>query len=114
METNLENLKALVVAHRRERKRGQYPAVVWASVAELRKQHTAEEISRATGIHSTHIYRKLSRKRQGVFQEIKLAPPPTISKTVSVDLRRSDGTELRLRIEATREELSSLFAEFLR
>jgi len=114
METNLEDLKTLVVAHRRERKRGQYPASVWTSVAELRKQHTAEEISRATGIHSTHIYRKLSRRRRGVFHEIKLSPPQAASKTVSVDLRRRDGAELRLQIEATREELSALFAEFLR
>ena len=114
METNLENLKALVVAHRRERKRGQYPASVWASVAELRKQHTAEEISHATGIHSTHIYRKLNRRRRGVFHEIKLSPLQAASKTVSVDLRRRDGAELRVQIEATREELSAIFAEFLR
>ena len=114
METNLENLKALVVAHRGERKRGRYPASVWASVAELRKQHTAEEISRATGIHSTHIYRKLSRRGREVFHEIKLSPPPATLKTVSVDLRRRDGAELRVQIEATREELSAIFAEFLR
>lgn len=114
MESNLENLKALVVAHRREKKRGQYPTAVWASVAELRREHSVEEISRATGISSTHIYRKLSRKVRGVFREVALSAPVAVAKMISVDLRRSDGAELRLRIEATREELSSLFAEFLR
>jgi len=114
METNLENLKALVAEHRRGKKRGQYPAVVWASIAELRKRHTAEEISQATGIHQTHIYRKMSRGRRPMFREVTISAPPPVTKSVALELRRGDGAELRLRIEVNREELSALFSEFLR
>lgn len=118
METNLENLIALVSDHRREKRRGQYPTTVWESVSALRKQHTVGEISRATGIHTTLIYRRTStrlpKKDKALFREVKLVPPPTLSKSVAVELRRADGAELRFRIEATRQELSGLFAEFLR
>lgn len=114
METNLENLKALVTEHRRGKKRGQYPAVVWASIAELRKRHSAEEISLATGIHRAHICRKISQGRRPMFREVTLFTPPTVSKSVALEFRRGDGAELRLRMEVSREELSTLFSEFLR
>lgn len=114
METNLENLTALVTEHRGGKKRGRYPAVVWASIAELKKRHTPEEISQATGIHQTHIYRKMSRGRRPVFREVKLSPPPMTTKSIALELRRGDGAELRLRIDVNREELSTLFSEFLR
>ena len=114
METNLENLAALVTEHRRGKKRGQYPSVVWSAIAELRKHHTAEEISQATGIHQTHIYRKMSHKRRPAFREIRLSPPPVATKSIALELRRGDGAELRLRIDVDREELSTLFSEFLR
>lgn len=114
METNLENLAALVTEHRRGKKRGQYPAVVWSAIGELRKQHTAEEISRVTGIHQTHIYRKMRQKRRAVFREVKFSAPAIATKSIALELRRGDGAELRLRIDVNREELSTLFSEFLR
>jgi hypothetical protein len=114
METNLQNLTALVADHRREKKRGQYPTAVWHSVSVLRKQHTVDEIAKATGITPTQIYRRTSPKRGTRFQEITLVSPPALAKSVAVELRRADGAELRLRIEATSQELSGLFLEFLR
>ena len=114
METNLENLSALVTGHRQTKRRGRYPAAVWGAIAALRKDHTVEEISQATGIHQTHIYRKMSGVRRPVFREVTLCPPPPVTKSVALEFRRGDGAELRLRIEVNREELSTLFSEFLR
>lgn len=113
METNLDNLTTLVTEHRREKKRGKYPAEVWALIAELRKRHSVEEISRSTGIAASCIFRKTSEKRREVFREVKLVSPP-LTKAVSVEVRRNDGAELRVCIEASRQEVSTLFAEFLR
>jgi hypothetical protein len=116
MEQNLENLTELLTEHRRGGKRGPYPSVVWPAIAGLRKEHTVEEISRATGINSIHIYRKTGRRRRAQFREIKIAPPPTsvALKSVAIELRRGDGAEMRLRLEAKREELSTIVSEFLR
>lgn len=119
METNLENLKTLVTEHRSGAKVSKkYPEKVWALVAELRKRHTIDEISRATGIGATHICHMTGpkKKRKPVFREVKLvaSPPPAITKLLALELRRGDGAELRLRLEASREELSNLFSEFLR
>lgn len=117
MENNLENLSAVVSEHRQGKKRGQYPSLIWASITELRKQHTVEEISKATGINAIHIYRKTSRRRRVQFREVKLVPPPStqpVSRPVVIELRREDGAELRLRTEVRRDELSTIFAEFLR
>jgi hypothetical protein len=115
MATNLENLTALVSEHRRENGRGQYPVTVWESVSALRKQHTVEEISLATGIHATLIYKQTSTKRpKAMFREVKLVPPATVLKPVVVELRRGDGAELRFKIEASTQELSGFFLEFLR
>ena len=116
METNLENLSSLVAAHRQGKKRGQYPTAVWESVSALRKTHTVEEIARASGIHVTQIYKKTSGKsgkRRPLFREVRLAAPTVTAKPVVVELRRSDGAELRLRCDANREELSGLFSSFL-
>ena len=114
MQTNLENLTALVAEHRREKKRGPYSNVVWDSVGALRKQHTVDEIAKATGITTAQIYRKTSQKRRAIFQEVKLVAPRAATKSVAVEVRRADGVELRFRIEATAQELSGLFTEFLR
>jgi hypothetical protein len=118
METNLENLKALVTEHRQGKRRGQYPAKIWESALELRKQHTVEEISRSTGLHRTLIYKRTSKneskRTKAVFREVQIALAPNLAKSVAVELRRVDGAELRVRIEATSSELSSLFMEFLR
>jgi hypothetical protein len=114
MQTNLQNLTALVAEHRREKKRGQYPTVVWDSVSALRKEHTVDEIARATGIAITQIYRKTGRKRRAIFQEVKLVAPRAATKSVVVEVRRVDGVEVRFRIEATAQELSGIFTEFLR
>ena len=122
METDLENLSSLVAEHRRVHGRGQYPATVWDGVSVLRKQHTVEEISKAIGINAITIYRKTSRRRRRpLFREVKLSPPPMplqrvplSAKPVVVEMRRGDGTALRIRIEASSQELSGLVSEFLR
>jgi len=118
METNLENLRTLVSNHRRENGRAQYPATVWESISALRKERTVEEISRVTGIDATLIYKRTGTRRpkntKPLFREVKLVPTPILSKSVAVEMRRVDGAELRFRIEATPQELSNLFAEFLR
>lgn len=114
MDQSLGNLTAMVTEHRRGKKRGQYPAVVWSTIGELRKHHTAEEISRATGIHQADICRKLRQGQRPVFREIKLSPPVVATKSITVELRRGDGAELRVRMDIDHEELSALFSEFLR
>ena len=115
MGTSLENLANLVADHRRVKKRGKYPSSVWDSVSALRARHSVEEIAKATGITRAQIYRQIKSKRAR-FQEVKLiAPPAPISaKAVGVELRRSDGAELRFRVEASAQELSTLLVEFLR
>jgi transposase-like protein len=124
MDTNLVKLTAQVSEHKRGKRRVQYPATVWDSISSLRSQHTVAEISQATGINSTTIYRrtlrpaaKAAKAAKTLFREVQLAPPsppPKSTKLVTVELRRCDGAELRLRIEATSEELGGLFGEFLR
>jgi hypothetical protein len=115
METSLENLKALVTAHRQQHKKKQYPETVWTLVTELRKRHTAKEISQATGLHETQIYKVRRASQRGVFREVKVVTPPLATvKQVSVELRRSDGAELRLRLEISGEELSNFVSGFLR
>lgn len=115
MEANLENLATVVTEYRRGRSRGPYPETVWAMVSKLREKHTVEEIAEASGINATHVSRRTSRRRRGVFREVKVvSPQPVAVKTVAVEVRRVDGAELRLRLEVNREELSHLFSEFLR
>lgn len=114
METNLENLTALVAEHRQGKKRGRYPEVVWTAISSLRKTHTVEEISKSSGIAETQIYRRISGRRRSLFREVKLSPPTPATKPIIIELRRSDGAELKLRIEAGRDELSGLVTSFLR
>jgi hypothetical protein len=119
METNLENLAALVSTHRRENKRRQYPATVWEAISVLRKDHTVNEISVATGINVTQIYKQTGKCRaKPLFREVKLVSPAAVVATavikpIVVELRRGDGAELRLKMELSQRELSNLFAEFL-
>jgi len=114
METDLENLSALVAEHRQSKKRGRYPATVWESIARLRKDHAVPEIARTSGINATEIYRRTSTRRHSLFREVKITPQPATSKPVVMELRRADGAELRFRCDASREELSEIFASFLR
>ncbi|GEM_PF-4840974 len=113
MDTNLENLSALVAEHRRDKKRGKFPPAVWESVIALRKSHTVGEIARTSGLDATQIYRCTGERRRSFFREVKVIAPPSTVKPVVMELRRSDGAELRLRLEANREELSAIFVSFL-
>jgi transposase-like protein len=119
METNLENLASLVSEHRRENNRSRYPATVWEKILVLRKDHTVAELSRATGINVTQIYKQTGKRRsKPLFREVKLVAPAAVVtaavvKAIVVELRRGDGAELRLKIELSARELSNLFAEFL-
>ena len=114
METNLENLSALVAEHRQSKKRGRYPTTVWESIARLRKDHAVPEIARTSGINASEIYRRTSAKRGSLFREVRITPPLSASKPVVMELRRADGAELRFRCDASREELSEIFTSFLR
>lgn len=113
METDLENLSVLVAEHRRNKKRGKFPIAIWESVIAVRKSHTVGEIARTSGLDATQIYRCTGESRRSLFREVKVIPPTLTVKPVVMELRRSDGAELRLRCDANREELSAIFVSFL-
>jgi hypothetical protein len=115
METNLESIAAVVSEHRQGKKPARYPKAVWDAIGQLRKVHSVSEISKATGLGTTWIYRKTEgRRKKASFQEVKLPALPPTRIPVSFEVRRGDGSELRFRCDLSGQELFGFVSQVLK
>lgn len=96
----IESVSAAVVEWRKSR--GQrLPVELWQRLGDLRRSHSVSEIAKATGISSPYLQKKFG-KRRGGFVEV-VAPAVQRPSLVHaggitlVEVRRLDGTEIRVR-----------------
>jgi len=74
---------------------------LWQQISVLKRDHSITELSRATGISSQYLHKRLG-KRRGGFVEVKMAVPQAGEVASSfqpgmMEIKRPDGTEIRVR-----------------
>jgi hypothetical protein len=96
-------LESVSSAIRRHRESGgkRIPTLLWQQVVALKSEHSLSKLSEATGFSVEYLRKKLS-KRRASFVEVKMPEPISIppSEPVLVELRRPDGTEIRVRLSS--------------
>jgi hypothetical protein len=68
------------------------------------REYSLNEISKATGISSQYLSKRLGKRGRG-FVEVKMAMPEAVadygsSQPILIEVRRPDGTEIRVRCES--------------
>jgi len=102
----IESVSAAVVEWRKSR--GQrLPVELWQRLGLLRRSHSVSEIAKATGISIPYLQRKFE-KRRGGFVEVAapIVQRPSHANdggATLVEVRRLDGTEIRVRFTRSSE-----------
>jgi len=113
---NLENVAASVAEIRNRSGATRFPDEIWKKIRILRRNHTIEEIAKATGIAKSHICVK-GRAVRGNFYEVKPLPAIAVNEkkeTAVVEIKRPDGSELKLKFDCSLMEIEKLITDFFR
>ena len=101
----IESVSEAVVEWRKARGR-RLPPDLWRQLGLLKQSHSVLEISKATGISSPYLQRKLGKRRGGFVQvaaPLQMPSPVNGGGVTLVEVKRLDGTEIRVRFSKSSE-----------
>jgi len=100
----IESVSSAVVEWRKAR--GQrLPVELWERLGLLRRSHSVLEIAKATGISIAYLQKKLAKRRGGfvevIASTVHRSSPVNAGGVTLVEVRRLDGTEIRVRFSTS-------------
>lgn len=117
MKQEIDTLRQEISQYRGNGKRC-LPSAVWAQAVKLGRRYSVKEVAEGIGVSDKSIYKHMRSKTkvQAAFCEIKPVPTAAleVGEPVSIELRRPDGSELRLRLKSRHREIANLLVGFLR
>ena len=102
----IESVSAAVVEWRKVRG-PRLSADLWRQLGLLKQSHSVSEIAKAIGISSPYLQRKLGKRRGGFVEVVapivQRSSPANGGGATLVEVRRLDGTEIRVRFSRSSE-----------